>query len=954
MKKLTSLLIVTMMVFSVALQAKNTKVTTKSEFTAAFGALADGDTITVNYNGGQVLKIGKVTLSAAGGCFYFRGESPDSLPQIQIEINGVTLPETTTYGLVFENIHLQYRSPGGASGQIIYFNKIYANMDSLIFRNCEITESVRSVFRSVKPDNIKDISGNDSIVYTSCGDVDYFEMSNCLVHNTTYTSGNNWPIIYFGHLPVEINFRNNTFYDMPYVKSLFTMNYADPSQGRNAVINFENNTVTATSLSGGLISPGTYLGEEAQFNINNNLIVLPNWVNDRNLADTSFAAPKLVVARYGMISAKNNVIQGYRDWKAGQSLDDLGNGEFLSLDTVPQYTMEQLGVSFADFTDPASGDFSYLFNNPLATAGSDGGPIGDPRWVMKYNNPRSFEATASINEAVVTPAKGVYESGDEVTVTASDVVGFTFKNWQDTLGAVISTANPYTFAITADVNLVAYYDTLKTRTVTINLKGTNTASYTITPKQDQYYAGDIITTTLDLHGINEFTGWSDNQTTLARVDTLNDNLTLTAHFVQAPYVLSWDFCDLTGNNQTFANHVANHALDTANVGLMYYIAADTLAPTFSTRNNKFTGLELNNCMVRKTPAAYFNNPDYLVVRFSTKDLNLVGIKSKIASDNCIFQVQKVQYSLDGKAWEDVASITLPADTTFNKVWYDLNGQLPQAAEGKDSVFVRWIADPTSARSALSSSDQSFEYAYISKVVVTAAEDMGGASWRVNPIAEYKSGQVITSVPGIRLTLGGGANVWSTADSVNTFGEATYIASINGTVNPLDSAVGGKTFSSSGNPPKIGTFYKFDVEFAGTLDVAVIVNANKTSYIVEDRTALPDYNGFTVTSKTYTSYSIPVKAGSSYYFFSQGSKMGLMGFVYKTTSALKPAYEQTGMYTANGLLFVEATKEEEISVYDLSGRMVANLKLQVGTNEISGLNKGMYLVRRADKTTKVVL
>ena len=121
---------------------------------------------------------------------------------------------------------------------------------------------------------------------------------------------------------------------MPYVKSLFTMNYADPSQGRNAVINFENNTVTATSLSGGLISPGTYLGEEAQFNINNNLIVLPNWVNDRNLADTSFAAPKLVVARYGMISAKNNVIQGYRDWKAGQSLDDLGNGEFLSLDTV--------------------------------------------------------------------------------------------------------------------------------------------------------------------------------------------------------------------------------------------------------------------------------------------------------------------------------------------------------------------------------------------------------------------------------------------------------------------------------------------------------------------------------------------------------------------------------------------------------------------------------------------
>ncbi|NLT02949.1 MAG: hypothetical protein GXY09_03700, partial [Bacteroidales bacterium] len=178
MKKLTSLLIVTMMCFSVALQAKNTKVTTKSEFTTAFSALADGDTLTVNYNGGLVLNIDRVTLPAAGGRFYFRGENPDSLPQIQIEINGVSLAEGTTYGLIFENLHLQYRSPGGSSGQIIYFNKIYASMDSLIFRNCEITESVRSVFRSVKPDNIKDAAGNDSIVFTSCGDVDYFEMSN--------------------------------------------------------------------------------------------------------------------------------------------------------------------------------------------------------------------------------------------------------------------------------------------------------------------------------------------------------------------------------------------------------------------------------------------------------------------------------------------------------------------------------------------------------------------------------------------------------------------------------------------------------------------------------------------------------------------------------------------------------------------------------------------------------
>ena len=944
MKKQVSLLFLSVMCFALGLPAKNTVVTTKSEFTTAWSAATDGDTISVAYNGGTTLNVSTVTMSLAGGCITLMSEDPDSVATLQIQVAGVTIADSLTCGLVFENLHIEYKSVDGSSGQIIYFNRVFANMSQLVFRNCEITRSVRSLFRSV----------TDTANYESCGDVDYFEMSNCLVHNTFLSSSHNWPLVYFGHLPVEMNFKNNTFYDMPYMKNIFTINYADAEQGRNAVINFENNTVCVSGPTAALFSTGSYLGDASEFNFKNNLLLIPNWVNDLNLSDTSYNDPKVVSAKYGIITAQNNLIEGYAKWTAGQVLDTEGEGAFTSLDTVPQYTMTDLGISWSDFTDPESGDYSYLFTSQLATAGSDGGPIGDPRWVLTYDNPRNLTVTANIEDAVVTPAKGVYENGDSITVTASDVVGYTFIAWKDTLGNVLSTENPYSFAITSDLYIVAYYEVLATRTVSVTLKGTNTATYSISPVQDTYYFGDVITITLDDHAINDFLGWSDGKEGLTRTDTLTSDLSLTASFTQYSYALAWDFCQLTANNQTFSNLAANHYSDILNTGVMNLMAADTLAPTFQTRNNKFTAGELKYCMLRKTPSAYFENPDYLFVKFSTKELTGVKVSSKIASDNCIYQVQKMQYSLNGKDYTDMAIDTLPGDTTLMGNWYDLAGELPEAAEGQDSVFVRWIADPSSTRIYVSSSNQSYEYCYISEIVVLADEDLQGASWRVNPLLDYTAGQVISSVPGITLTLGGGTNVWSTADTTLTFGDATYVANLNGTVNPVDND--GSKFSVSGNPPTVGVFYKFVVQYSDTLDVVLIINANKASYFLEDSVALADYNGFTVAAKTYASYRIPVSAGKSYYMFSQGSKMGIMGFVYNGGSgmSLKNPTMSNSIYTSSGTLFIKASQENAASVYDLMGRKVLSTKLNEGLNEISGLKKGMYLIRIGTETTKVVM
>jgi len=955
MKKRFTLFMLVAFCISLATMARNTVVSSSAEFGNAWGALTDGDTISFAPG---LMNIGNRTLPATGGTFTFRSQydHPDSMAIVQLQISGVNTEEGITTGLIFENLHLQYRSPSSTSGQIIYFNKVYADISIVAFRNCEISQSVRSLIRTVKPSDIPATDSTEAVEYTSSGDLEYLEMTDCIVHNTFASSSHNWPLLYFGHLPIEVYIARNTFYDMPYNKSIFTMNYAVPELGRNAEITFENNTVCITGPTQGIVVTGTYLGQESEFNFHNNLFLVPYWENDLNLHDSLYSAPRIISCRYGIINASHNLVEGYARWESGQNIDaETGDGAFLALDTMPQYTMADLELSWSDFLNPEGGDYSYMYNIPLATAGSDGGPIGDPRWVMTFADPKNLTLVSNAEGAVVTPAMGVYESGTEVTISASEVVGFTFQNWQDTLGNVVSAENPYTFNITSDTYLVAYYEELLSRAITIRLNGTNTATYSLSPAREIYYVGDEVTITVNAHYLNDFLGWSDGSKELSRSFVVANDTTIVANFRQYPYMLAWDFCQLTANNTRFSSLEANHYVNEANKGEMNYVTGDTLAADFQTRNNKFTaeGKELHYSALRRTPAANFDNPDYLFVKFSTLGYTHITVKSAIASDNCVHLVQKMQYSLNGTDYIDFAVDTLPsAEADWNQVWFPLQGTLPKEAQNREEVYVRWIADKTSERVKLASLEEvAYEYLYISQIVILGDDGNGGASWRVKPYDYYLAGDVV-EVPGIKLTLGGGTNVWSVSDSVFVFDGVTYISALNGTVNTVDD--NNKKFSSSGLPPTVGAFYKFEPFHNGTLKVALVVNANKTSFIIEDNVALPNYNPFSFTEKTYASFDINVTGGKTYYMFSEGSKMGIMGFVYRVPDDLNKAKLTTQIFANNGSLFVKLNKAESIKVYDLLGRTVKSLELREGLNEINGLSRGIYLVRLGLETVKIQL
>ncbi len=714
MKRNSYFLTLLALMLTLSLQAKQTTVKNATELIAVFAAAQDADTIKMApgfYNVSNKLvfpKTGIITLTS------LYPQIKDSIPTLAMNMVGQVIPVGVKAGLIFEYLKIQHNNPTATSGHIIYINKFFGNIAKLVFRHCEISNGVRGLFRSVKPDNTADVT------YTSCGDLDYLEMTNCLVHSTFVTSGNAWPLLYLGHLPLEVKIENNTFYNMPYMKHIFTMNYADPNSGRNVKFDFKNNTV-CTTVTNNYIATGNFLGEETEFNIENNVFLMPNWVNALNVENSPI--PAIISCRGGIITTKNNVVEGPKPWIKGQTVDLEGQGGFVVIDTTNTYKMADLDFGWSDFADPENADYSNLSSKKLAFSGVGGTPIGDPRWVRNYTNPKTLSVsfTPETIKPTILPRRAFYENGSSVTVKASAVDGYIFKGWKNAAdNSTVSTENPYTFNIGADINLVAEYAILQQRNVAITINGSKSASYTITPTKTTYFEGDAITIALNKHYVNDFNGWSDGSTEMSRSLTISSDVNLTANFTEHPYILAWDFHQLTANNQSFTNLAANHAKDEANPGIMNYVTLDTIR-TISTRNNKFTGVgqEQINCVARRTIRANFANPDYLFFKFSTKGLINMRVQCDYGTDNSMMKVQKMQYSLNGKDYTDFKSDTISGN--IDMVWLKLQGILPVAAENQDSVWVRFIADPTSDRLFVTGvTDSEYDYAYISKIIVMDA------------------------------------------------------------------------------------------------------------------------------------------------------------------------------------------------------------------------------------------
>ena len=155
--------------------------------------------------------------------------------------------------------------------------------------------------------------------------------------------------------------------------------------------------------------------------------------------------------------------------------------------------------------------------------------------------PTTYTVTVSYdtNMGTVTgiPTEAVAE-GTEVTLTATALEGYHFVNWTDAAGNVLNATNPYTFAVTADVALVANFEANAVLpnyyTVNISVNPAEAGIVNGMPDSNAVVAGtELHLTAVPANNGYVFVNWTVNNTTVegATLDTVvNADMTIVANF----------------------------------------------------------------------------------------------------------------------------------------------------------------------------------------------------------------------------------------------------------------------------------------------------------------------------------------------------------------------------------------------------------------------------------------
>lgn len=410
-----------------------------SEFTKVRQA-DQRDTIYISWKeGGMSMKAG-TKIPTSGTIVLIGISNPDTKEQamLRTELLIQKSEEADHLCLFFENLILEdINGAGGNSKHFINAKDTDPHcFDSLVIRNCEIRNICRTFYR-IEPQK-GEVLEDGTQLYTDAGTMKYFEMSNCRFHYAS-TQTNAMPLFYMGQKTETMVFRNNTFYDLPYLNNIVTFNYMDDYVSR-ATLNFtfENNTVVAVPKTS-LFSFGSYVMPDSEYNINNNLFLYPYWSDEFNnigLDEEGIAALKgqpYASIQYGMVYCKNNVLQGFKTAK--EDINEDGEGAWYD-SSINDLTMEDVQLAWTDFADAENKNFKIWKGHKLFTSGLDGAPIGN---INEYSETKivTVSVTATVEGSKtasvdISPKKDIYESGETITLTANtNGLLNEFKGWSN-------------------------------------------------------------------------------------------------------------------------------------------------------------------------------------------------------------------------------------------------------------------------------------------------------------------------------------------------------------------------------------------------------------------------------------------------------------------------------------------------------------------------------------------
>ncbi len=300
---------------------------------------------------------------------------------------------------------------------------------------------------------------------------------------------------------------------------------------------------------------------------------------------------------------------------------------------------------------------------------------------------------AEAGSIVRTPNSLEYDAGVNVSLQANPNFGFTFVKWVD--GATntdLSTSNPYPVTMDAAKSVKAVFETKNTYTFNVSIAGSTWGQVSLSPLPvgGKYEEGTEVTMNVVPNQVTNFSYWEDNSTITQRTVIVDGNKAFTANFDEVPFIAGWDLRSATPG----ISRAGDYYSETTNTGLL---SAYTPAGAPVGWLASAAGFSPVYPHLRLwTPAADFeNNRRYLKAQFSTETYKNIQVKSLVAANYQTYAVHILQYSLDDVTYNELARVDISA--TYNTTWANLNATLPAEAQGKAKVYLRWVADQTSAR-----------------------------------------------------------------------------------------------------------------------------------------------------------------------------------------------------------------------------------------------------------------
>ncbi len=363
----------------------------------------------------------------------------------------------------------------------------------------------------------------------------------------------------------------------------------------------------------------------------------------------------------------------------------LRHTENITIDGANEFCFRFYISKTANNKDIAIGD--------IAIKGEFNGTVEE---VTMYN----LSATAAPpdgGDITINPNSEQFEEGSIVKLTATSNFGYHFVNWTDASGNEVSTEAEFNYTVNANAELTANFKAVNTYELAYAVDGganlymvQPTPAPTVIDGKNMYEEGTEVTLTASSNKVLTFTNW-DNGTTSAELKlTMDGNKSVKASYTAIDFIAGWDFYKV-GNNGRKADFYAelndNAALNLVNEEGDIQGWLDKSQETGQIYEGKYGAVNWRVGSAVGDVGNYFWKVNVNASNFSN-----IKVSCEMLYNYNSYTTYNVEYSLNNTNWTKAGSITMEG----RKMWTPSEVTLPAEANNAETLYIRWIADKTSA------------------------------------------------------------------------------------------------------------------------------------------------------------------------------------------------------------------------------------------------------------------